>query len=295
MTNIFLFGSTTETGKFIKKNYAKYFKDGVIFTFSSNSKKDIFFDLKTSNYPKELCINEDTIIISLAPIWLFVPFLVSFLKKTNHKKIKAILITSSTSVLTKKYSWNKFDKELYHKLNYWEDKLKEIMNFYNLNIILIRPTLIYGNLGTNSDKNISLLVKLMRKSFFLPIPCKTGLRQPLHFSQLASSLMKIAKNVLNKEAKFENILTYNIGGDDEFSYERMLYKIKENFSKDDSIHYCKIIRIPSRLFLILCLPILIFSPKTYEAIQRLKIDMAGFNPSYKITDEPRKVFPVKSN
>ena len=94
MTNIFLFGSTTETGKFIKKNYAKYFKDGVIFTFSSNSKKEIFFDLKTSNYPKELCINEDTIIISLAPIWLFVPFLISFLKKSNHKKIKAILITS---------------------------------------------------------------------------------------------------------------------------------------------------------------------------------------------------------
>ena len=72
-------------------------------------------------------------------------------------------------------------------------------------------------------------------------------------------------------------------------------KSKKKPAKNDSIQYCKIIRIPSRLFLILCLPILIFSPKTYEAIQRLKIDMAGFSPSYKITDEPRKVFPVKSN
>lgn len=295
MTNIFLFGSTTETGKFIKKNYSNYFKDGAIFTFSSKSKNEIFFDLMTSNYPKELFINQDTIIISLAPIWLFVPFLVSFLKKTNHKKIKAIIITSSTSVLTKKYSWNKFDKQLYQKLDYWEDKLKEIMNFYNLNIILIRPTLIYGDLSTNSDKNISLLVKLMRKSFFLPIPCETGLRQPLHFSQLATSIMNIGKNVVKKGAKFENILTYNIGGDEEFSYERMLYKIKENFSKNDRIQNCKIIKIPSRLFLILCLPILIFSPKTYEAIQRLKIDMAGFIRSYKISEDNRKVFPVKSN
>ena len=294
MINILLFGSSTETGKFIKNNYDKYLENGVIYPFSSTNKDDILFDLNSFSYPKELLLNEDSIIISLAPIWLIVPFLTSYLKVVNHKKVKSLIITSSTSVITKKYSWNSFDKKLSQKLDYWEIKLKELMNLYNLKVGLIRPTLIYGNLGTNRDKNISLLIRFMRKSFFLPIPCETGLRQPLHFSQLASSILKISKTFLNKDSKVEKLNVYNIGGDEEFSYERMLFKIKEYFPKKDSIQNCKIIRIPSRLFFLLSFPFLILSPKSFEAIQRLKINMANFKYSYKISGDIKKDFPVKS-
>ena len=39
-------------------------------------------------YPKELSLKEDTLIISLAPIWLFVPFLKDYISKINQKKIQ---------------------------------------------------------------------------------------------------------------------------------------------------------------------------------------------------------------
>lgn len=295
MINIFLFGGTTGTGRFIKKNYANYFDNATIYNFSRKKGEDQFFDLNSSNYPKELFSDNDSIIISLAPIWLFVPFLISYLKIANTRNIKGVIVTSSTSVITKKYSWNRFDRKLSQNLEYWEDKLKELKISHKLRISLIRPTLIYGNLGSNSDRNISFLINFMRKSFFLFIPKETGLRQPLHFSQLGSCIMKLSQSFTYKTIELDKLKIYNVGGDEELSYERMLIKIKNNLLKNDNVHNCKIIKIPNRLFFILCLPILIFSPKNYEAVQRLSVNMSGFISSHKISGDNKKFFPVDSN
>jgi hypothetical protein len=50
--------------------------------------------------------------------------------------------------------------------------------------------------------------------------------------------------------------------------------------------------VPSRLFPILASPLLVFSPKTFEAVQRIGADLAGFTPAHAILNEPPRRFPV---
>jgi len=300
MKNILLFGGSTETGKFISKKINYYFDNSKIYKFSSHKDKDdyIYLDLKLFSFPIEISIEEEILIISLAPIWLFIPYLEEILKseKLNKKKILGIIAVSSTSAVTKKYSWNKFDKNLSKKLLFWEKKFLEIRDEYNINIDLIRPTLIYGNVGKNEDKNISILLKIMQKTLILPLPKETGLRQPIHYSQLAISILEIAKKTEKREIGYNSFINiFNIGGDEELTYKEILNRIKKSFPNSNKVNKCLIIEIPNRLFLALCFPLLIFSPKLYEAIERTIIDMNGFTKSYKITGKKRTNFPASSN
>ena len=120
MTEIKLFGGSTIAGQYLKKEYSSYLEKTKLNCFSRSNKSDIYFDLNSSLYPKELYIKNKTLIISLAPIWLFVPFLKRYINSINQKKIKGLIVTSSTSINTKKYCWNKFDKKLYSDLSYWD-------------------------------------------------------------------------------------------------------------------------------------------------------------------------------
>ena len=254
-------------------------------------------DLKSFIIPDNLPLNEEFIIISLAPIWLFVPYLEWLLesKKFNKKLLLGIIITSSTSIITKKYSWNKFDNNLYKKLSYWEKRLHNLNKRFNLGISLIRPTLIYADIGNYSDQNISILIKIMKKLLILPLPNDTGLRQPIHFSQLGKSILNISKSYKEFTYKKRSVKIINLGGDEELTYEEILKRIKKSFPKSDKINNCIFIKIPNRFFFILCIPILIFSPKLFEALQRITINMNGFTKSYKISGSKKKNFPVKVN
>ena len=293
--NIFLFGGSNLTAKFFKKNFQKYFKNEKLISFSRKDKNDINFDLKKTIFPKELNTDHESLFISLAPIWLFVPFLESFLKFNRNYKIKGLIVISSSSVITKKYSWNIFEKNLSKKISYWEKKLLDIKKSYNIKLALIRPTLIYGNLDTDTDKNITFLKNILRSSFLLPIPSETGMRQPIHAGQLAQAIIKISKSLIENHDKKKEIKILNIGGDEELSYFDILKKLKTNSPKEDLARYCLLIKIPNRLFFLLCSPILVISPKTFAKIMRITVDMAGFKPSYKITGDKKEIFPVYQN
>ncbi len=296
MTNIFLFGSSTKTGQYINYTHREFIENSKIYSFSSKKKKSIYLDLKSYRVPDGINFNKEFIIISLAPIWLFVPYLESLLKRKeiNKNYILSIIVTSSSSVITKKYSWNKFDNNLYEKLRFWEEKLIFINKKYDIRITVIRPTLIYDDIGSNSDKNINALLRLMQRTLILPFPKNTGLRQPIHFSQLGQCILSICKlHYLDKEKK-SDIEFINLGGDEELTYQEILYRIKKNHPKSDKIS-CIFLKIPNRLFFLLCIPTILFSPKLYEAIQRIAINMHGFTKSHKISGKEKKNFPVKYN
>jgi len=297
MTNIFLIGSTTRTGEYISKNCKSFINNSKIYKFSSKKNTSIFLDLESFSVPNEIVLNKECILISLAPIWLFVPYLEFLLEtnKLNKKNVLGIIATSSTSVITKKYAWNKYDKNLYKKLIFWEQKLIFLNNKYGIKTSLIRPTLIYDDVGSNSDKNLSILCKIMKNSFLLPIPKDSGIRQPIHISQLGQVILNISKNYVLNDQLEELIKIINIGGDEELTYHEILKRIKNSFPNSNKIHNCFLIKIPNRLFLFLCTPILIFSPKIFEAMQRTTINMNGFTKSYKISNLEKKMFPVKSD
>lgn len=289
-----LFGGSTVTGCYLKKNYKEYLKNFELKSFSRSNLDDIYFDLNCSKYPKEILIKRDTIIISLAPIWEMVPFLKKYFKKVNLIKIKGIVIVSSTSTITKKYSWNKFDKDLYTKLSFWEEELIKLSKLYNLQITLIRPSLIYGDIGYEEDKNISFLLKILKKFLILPLPAETGIRQPIHYSQLVKCIFKIANSYLAKSSnKKKNFITLNLGGDDQLTFEKILISIKKSSSKKIKPTKCFFLKIPNRLFFLLVAPIILISPKYYAAILRISINMGGFMPAYKFLGEKKKKFPIK--
>ena len=124
MKSILLFGSSTKTGNYICKNYGVLTNYSKVYRFSRKKNADFYLDLKSDNFPKYF-FDKKFVIISLAPIWLFVPYLESLLdtKKIDKKNILGLIVTSSTSAITKKYAWNKYDQELSEKLISWERKL----------------------------------------------------------------------------------------------------------------------------------------------------------------------------
>ncbi len=294
MTEIKLFGGSTEAGKYFKKVYKKYLNKTKLISFSRSNNENTYFDLNSLFYPKELLLKEETIFISLAPIWLFVPFLKNYINTRNQKKIKGIILTSSTSVITKKYSWNKFDEELYSQLSYWEGELIKLNKKFNIKISLIRTSLIYGDIGFNEDKNLSLIINLMRKFIFIPIPKDTGIRQPIHYSQLIKCILKISYSYISNSEKSDGKLNiFDIGGDEELSYEKMLNRIKDNMKYDYLLRKCFLIKIPNRIFFFILSPVILISPKYYESILRIAINMGGFQPSYKISGEKKSKFPLR--
>ena len=295
MIEIKLFGASTVAGQYLKKKYKIYLEDTELTSFSRSNKSDIYFDLNSSLYPKELFSKKDILLISLSPIWLIVPFLKEYFKKVNLKRIKGLIITSSTSIKTKKYSWNNFDKRLYYELSYWEKELINLTKINKVKTTIIRPSLIYGDLGYEEDRNLNYIFKLMNLSPILPIPKNTGLRQPIHYSELTKCILTISKTYLNNYLDTTNELNIlNIGGDEELNFAELLIRIQENLPKDLKFRKCFLIKIPNRLFFFILSPLLIFSPKYFAAILRLSINMGGFIPSSKIHGENKTKFPLNT-
>ena len=67
------------------------------------------------------------------------------MKKITKIAMKGIICCSSTSVITKKYSWHNYDKKLISKISSEQSLIK--IYLYKICISIIRPTLIYGNSG----------------------------------------------------------------------------------------------------------------------------------------------------
>ena len=77
----------------------------------------------------------------------------------------------------------------------------KISKKFDLQLTIIRPSIIYGDIGYQEDKNLTIIIKLMRKFIFLPIPKETGIRQPIHYSQLTKCILKISETYLNSSTK----------------------------------------------------------------------------------------------
>ena len=56
--------------------------------------------------------------------------------------------------------------------------------------------------------------------------------------------------------------------------------------------HCRICEIPNRLFFLLAAPLLLRSPKAFEAVLRIGADLAGFTRSHQLLDQPPQPFPV---
>lgn len=104
-----------------------------------------------------------------------------------------LIVSSSSSAITKRFASNLFDRELVARLTAAEDRLLSASHSLGLECRIPRPTIIYGQIGPYDNRNLSRLIGLMRRLPLLPLPAQTGLRQPILAGQLAAVALELAR------------------------------------------------------------------------------------------------------
>ena len=232
--------------------------------------------------------------ISFGPIWLLAPFL----QELSHKHperlqgVLGVIACSSSSAITKRFASNRFDRELVAKLLTAESSLISICQRMKLTCKVLRPTLIYGRVGTYLDRNLSRLILLMRRLPFLPLPAQTGLRQPIHASQLAAVVLALAHRLIESGCDPQHPECIALGGDSELSYADMLRALKHSLPLQDPARRCRLLPIPTRIFQAASTPLLLHSPKGFEAMMRVSADLSGFIPAHQLLNTQPQKFPV---
>jgi len=72
----------------------------------------------------------------------------------------------------------------------------------------------------------------------------------------------------------------------------MISAIQCSQVEDDRAHTCLLLSVPNRVFFFLATPLLLLSPKTYEALLRMAVDLSGFTPVHKILGCDPEHFPI---
>jgi len=148
--------------------------------------------------------------ICVASIWVL-PDYFSMLEKHGARRIVAV---SSTSIFTKSRSGSAEEKSTALKLSSAETRLEQWSADMGVEWIVLRPTLIYG---WGMDKNISEIVRLIRRLGFFPLLGRgDGLRQPVHAEDVATACLSALEktDVANR--------AYNLSGGETLSYREMI-------------------------------------------------------------------------
>tara|TARA_B100000212_G_scaffold342082_1_gene327495 strand:- start:1179 stop:2108 length:930 start_codon:yes stop_codon:yes gene_type:complete len=280
MEIINLLGSSSLVGRaFILENNSKF----KIIPYSRFNKKYRYLDI--SNFETFKNIEQkhidNSFIVSFAPVWITSKFLQNLMSFNSKyvKKLKGVLLCSSTSVKTKRFSVNKKDKQLVNLLLNEEKKIKEFCFKNEIPCIIIRPTMIYGQVDNIYDKNLYKVSNLFRKLPVVFIPASTGYRQPIHAIQLAK-LFEFYLNQFTFQNKFKAYFEIiEVGGDEILSYKEMLKRLLHNQSGYSIKSKTKLITIKNFCFYIFIFPILLFKPEIFEMLFRIGADLSGF-PSY---------------
>lgn len=294
---IYLFGATTPSGQAFINLFQKKFSHLKLLPFSRNSKKYHYIDF---DIPESFSIDhqEKFLIVSFSPIWKLSRFLENIFinKKDQLTNLCGIIACSSSSIYTKKYSYNAFDKKLYRKLKLSEDVLSKLSVSLKKFIYILEPTMIYGNVGEFKDKNINVIFNYLNFLPFLLVPAETGFRQPIHAYQLAAvtikKLSQFSNGLIPSQGGLKKI---SLGGDKELSFYEMISSLKSSYLKNRTIRNCFIIRVPNRIYYLLFSPLIIISPKLYESLLRLNGDLSGFTKSSYILNINEMSFPAKES
>tara|TARA_B100000674_G_scaffold230892_1_gene189972 strand:+ start:27513 stop:28406 length:894 start_codon:yes stop_codon:yes gene_type:complete len=292
--NIYLFGSTNATGESFRHQATQSLSPWSVHTYSRYSSLPSFDFSNPFTFLPSGISGSPTLWICFGPIWLFASF-IEQLNRVHPERlvgIRGVIACSSSSVITKRFSANRFDRELVHRLSSAEDSLLSLCRTLHVPCHILQPTLIYGKSGPYGDRNLSKILKLLRWLPFIPIPSDTGLRQPIHASQLAAVALHIAE--LIRESSCDQCLPERIplGGDTSLTYTMMIRSLLQAQQSRDSAFRCRLLPIPNRLFFSLASPLLLFSPKAFEAVLRTGVNLSGFTPTHQLLSSEAQPFPV---
>ena len=292
--HLHLFGAATPTGEAFRHCAALAEPSWTLYAYSRSSAAHPADFRDPAAFLPAGELGAPAIWISFGPIWLLAPFLEQLARAHPERVagLRGLIACSSSSALTKRFAANAFDRQLVARLTNAEEKLLSTCRRLQIPCRILQPTLIYGQVGPHSDRNLSRLLQLLRRLPLLPLPAHTGLRQPIHARQLAAVALRLAQQL--RRCGWDPALPECIplGGDVQLSYRAMLQALQQAQSSGDPARRCRLLPIPSRLLYLLAAPLLLRSPKGFEAVLRMGADLAGFIPSHQLLAEPPQPFPL---
>jgi len=290
---IHLFGAATPTGEALKQQLCS-----ISFPFLAYSRRDpslhsVDFSDPCGFHPAG-DLGSQSFWISFGPISLFAPFLeqLSNVYPERLQGLLGMIACSSSSAITKRFASNRFDRELVARLTTAEDQLISTCRRLELPCRILRPTLIYGRVGPYVDRNLSRLIGLMRRLPLLPLPEHSGLRQPIHASQLAAVALELVRQFTTSGWDPQLPQCIALAGDSELSYAAMLRALQQSLPPTDPARRCRVLSLPTRLFYAAASPLLLQSPKAFEAVLRIGSDLSGFTPAHQLLKAKPDPFPV---
>ena len=296
-----LFGSTTPVGESFRHQFDHSQSGHALYSYSrsavSNQHAYDFVDFSSpDSFLSAGVTSTQSIWISFAPIWLLAPFLERL--ATHHpdrlQGLRGVIACSSSSSITKRFAANPYDRQLVAKLVCAENQLLSTCKRLSIPCRILRPTMIYGQVGCYTDNNLSLVLSILRRFPCILLPAQSGMRQPIHASQLATLALHLAHQ-LNNSAFDPPLLEHiAVGGDTTLTYREMIIALQNAQPAGDPARRCRVISIPSRLFFLLSAPLLLFSFKTFEAMLRMGANLDGFTPAYELLGSDPQPFPVRS-
>ena len=296
---LYLFGSRTPTGQAFLNEVKMLEPAWEIISFSrSKGKKDYVCDLDNPNAFNNSKLPIPNLIVSFAPIWKLSSFLYNLSTSNNtfFKNSPGIICCSSSSVVTKRFAFNKNDKNLVTKLKDAEKTIQSISFSHKLDCLIIKPTLIYGTVNNFKDKNLSLILKILRILPFIIFPRDSGLRQPIHAKELAKVVFYYSKRIIKKTSSMKEIKhnsSLEIGGDQIITYKNMIIKLQKSLPDFDRARKSRIILIPNRIFYFLTSFVVLYSPKIFESLLRITADLSNFKKVHEIIGNKPKRFPIE--
>lgn len=234
------------------------------------------------------------VLVSFAPIWDLAPFLATLAAERPDALacLAGVVACSSSSAISKRFASNPFDRDLVQRLCRAESLLQDTCGRRTIACRILRPTLIYGSAAGYHDRNLSRLLALLRRLPLLPLPQPSGLRQPIHCRQLAAVALAQARALPPVGVDHQPLPPMAVGGDDSLSYLDLLRRLQAAAPAGDPARRCRLLPVPPRLFFSLAAPLLLLSPKRFEAVLRMGADLAGFSPAHALSGEDAQAFPV---
>lgn len=151
--------------------------------------------------------------ICAAPIWVL-PERFKILESYGARRV---VVLSSTSRFTKNQSFDLEEQQLAKRIADAESQVQSWAENLGVEWVVLRPTLIYG-LGR--DKNITEMVRLIRRLGFFPLFGKAqGLRQPVHVDDVATACVSALRTPKVKNCAF------NISGGETVTYREMVGRV----------------------------------------------------------------------
>lgn len=158
-------------------------------------------------------------VVHLAPLWTLPPYL----DHLADLPLRRVVACSSTSVVTKADSPDPAERRLARRLTDAEEAVRERCAEQGVELVLLRPTLIYA---PGRDRSLERIARIARRWGVVPVAgAARGLRQPVHAADVAGAI----RTALERPEAAGRC--YDLSGGETLPYRTMVRRIARSVGR----------------------------------------------------------------